>query len=100
MGAPESSNAIGTDSIAATPAPSAFTLLTAGARPRRLRLHGPQSLTSRERRIAALAADGLTNKRIAETIFLSEKTVELHLRNAYEKLGKIGRASCRERAAL
>lgn len=67
-------------------------LLTAGARPRRLSLNGPGSLTAREQRMATLAADGLTNKRIAESVFLSEKTVELHLRNAYEKLGIAGRS--------
>jgi DNA-binding CsgD family transcriptional regulator len=68
-------------------------LLTTGARPRRVGLQGSAALTPRELRIATLAAEGFTNKRIAETIFLSEKTVELHLRNAYAKLGITGRSA-------
>jgi ATP/maltotriose-dependent transcriptional regulator MalT len=61
-------------------------LLTTGARPRRVSLSGPESLTARERRVADMAAEGLTNKRIAQELFVTEKTVELHLRNAYHKL--------------
>jgi DNA-binding CsgD family transcriptional regulator len=45
-----------------------------------------ESLTPSERRIAALAADGLTNRQIAQNLFLSVKTVESHLRGAYRKL--------------
>jgi DNA-binding NarL/FixJ family response regulator len=40
-------------------------LRAAGARPRRNRLHGAQALTPSERRIAQLAAGGLTNRQIA-----------------------------------
>jgi DNA-binding CsgD family transcriptional regulator len=47
---------------------------------------GVQSLTPSERRIAGLAADGLTNRQIAQNLFLSVKTVESHLRGAYRKL--------------
>jgi DNA-binding CsgD family transcriptional regulator len=47
---------------------------------------GVESLTPSERRIAALAAEGLTNREIAQTLFLSVKTVESHLRGAYRKL--------------
>jgi DNA-binding CsgD family transcriptional regulator len=47
---------------------------------------GVESLTPSERRIAELAAEGLTNRQIAQTLFLSVKTVESHLRGAYHKL--------------
>ena len=61
-------------------------LLATGARPRREALKGPESLTPSERRVAALAADGLSNREIAETLWVTRKTVELHLGNAYGKL--------------
>jgi len=44
-------------------------------------------LTPSERRVAELAGDGLANKEIAATLFISVSTVELHLKNAYAKLG-------------
>jgi DNA-binding NarL/FixJ family response regulator len=44
-------------------------------------------LSKREREVASLAADGLTNKAIAEALFVSSRTVENHLQRAYEKLG-------------
>jgi DNA-binding CsgD family transcriptional regulator len=47
---------------------------------------GVESLTPSESRIAGLAAEGLTNREIAQTLFLSVKTVESHLRGAYHKL--------------
>jgi DNA-binding CsgD family transcriptional regulator len=47
---------------------------------------GVESLTPSERRIAGMAAGGLTNREIAQTLFLSVKTVESHLRGAYRKL--------------
>jgi DNA-binding CsgD family transcriptional regulator len=47
---------------------------------------GVESLTPSERRVAALAADGRTNREIAQTLFLSIKTVEGHLSHAYRKL--------------
>jgi DNA-binding CsgD family transcriptional regulator len=47
---------------------------------------GVESLTPSERRIAGMAAEGLTNREIAQTLFLSVKTVESHLRGAYRKL--------------
>ena len=43
-------------------------------------------LTPSERRIAQMAADGAYNKEIAQSLFLSVKTVEMHLSNAYRKL--------------
>ncbi len=61
-------------------------LHVAGARPRRVQRTGFASLTASERRIALLARGGATNREIAESLWLSVKTVEMHLRNAYRKL--------------
>ena len=47
----------------------------------------PAALTATEGQIAALAADGLTNRAIAERVFVSPKTVEANLARAYRKLG-------------
>ncbi len=44
------------------------------------------ALTAQELRVAELAADGLTNQQLASTLFLSVRTVEFHLSNAYRKL--------------
>jgi DNA-binding CsgD family transcriptional regulator len=46
-----------------------------------------QTLTASEQRIAELAAQGLPNRDIAQTLFLSLKTVEMHLSHTYRKLG-------------
>lgn len=47
---------------------------------------GASALTRREREIARLAADGLSDKEIAESLVVSVRTVETHLRAAYRKL--------------
>jgi DNA-binding CsgD family transcriptional regulator len=47
---------------------------------------GLASLTVREAEIAALVCDRLTNKQIGAALFLSEKTIESHLRNIFLKL--------------
>ena len=44
------------------------------------------TLTPSERRIANMAAEGATNKEIAQSLFLTVKTVEMHLSNTYRKL--------------
>jgi DNA-binding CsgD family transcriptional regulator len=61
-------------------------LRATGARPRRLELTGVEALTPMERRTAALAADGLSNREVAQSLFLTVRTVEMHLTNAYRKL--------------
>jgi DNA-binding CsgD family transcriptional regulator len=68
----------------------------AGARPRRTALHGEEALTARERQVASLAADGLSNREIAETLVVTVKTVEWHLKHSYRKLGVSSRGQLRE----
>ncbi len=62
-------------------------LRAAGGRPRRLAGSGADALTASERRVAELAAGGVSNKEIAQSLFVTLRTVELHLSNAYSKLG-------------
>ena len=61
-------------------------LQASGARPRRTALTGTGALTPSERRVAELAASGSTNRRIAQMLFISEKTVETHLSHVFDKL--------------
>ena len=61
-------------------------LVAAGGRPRRLVLTGLDALTPSERRIAQLAAAGLSNRDIAQNLFITSRTVEGHLTHAYQKL--------------
>jgi len=49
--------------------------------------HSRAELTPSERRVAELAAEGLPNKEVAATLFVSVHTVEVHLSKAYAKLG-------------
>lgn len=58
-----------------------------GRRPRRLRMTGPGALTPSELRVATLAAKGMTNRAIAQELFVTLKAVEFHLGNTYRKLG-------------
>jgi ATP/maltotriose-dependent transcriptional regulator MalT len=68
----------------------------AGARPRRRAAKGREALTEREREVASLAAAGLSNRRIAEMLVVTVKTVEWHLRHAYTKLGIRSRRELRD----
>jgi DNA-binding CsgD family transcriptional regulator len=61
-------------------------LLAAGARPRRGALTGLEALTTSERRVAELAATGMSNPEIAQALFVTLNTVEGHLRHVYQKL--------------
>ena len=70
-------------------------LVSAGARPRRAALNGRDALTPSERRVAALAADGLSNREIAQALFVTVRTVEGHLTQTYMKLD----VGCREQLA-
>lgn len=62
-------------------------LVVAGGRPRRRMFSGPDALTPSERRVAELAADGLSNREIAQLLYVTTKTVDNHLARAYSKLG-------------
>ena len=61
-------------------------LLATGARPRRVALSGVDSLTPSERRVAELASQGPTNREIAQALFVTQRTVEVHLTSIYRKL--------------
>ena len=67
-------------------------LLLAGGRPRPPAGAGADALTPAERRVAEIAAGGATNREIARRLYLSPKTVEMHLRSAYRKLDLPGRS--------
>ena len=66
-------------------------LRATGARPRRPAVRGVDSLSPQERRVATLASEGLSNREIAEALFLTRRTVEMHLTGAYRKLDVSGR---------
>jgi DNA-binding CsgD family transcriptional regulator len=66
-------------------------LRATGASPRRHAVDGVDSLTPTERRIAELAAQGMSNRAIAGTLVITAKTVEWHLSRIYSKLGVTGR---------
>jgi DNA-binding CsgD family transcriptional regulator len=66
-------------------------LRAAGARPRQIASSGADALTPSERRVAQLAASGLSNREVAQALFVTTKTVETHLRHAFQKLDVSGR---------
>jgi DNA-binding CsgD family transcriptional regulator len=51
------------------------------------RAPSPAELTPSEERVAALVADGRTNREVAAALFIGERTVESHLTHIYAKLG-------------
>ena len=62
-------------------------LRASGARPRRRAVRGPDAMTASEGRVARMAARGMTNREIAQSLFVTAKTVENQLSSAYRKLG-------------
>ena len=74
-------------------------LLAIGARPRRAALTGPDALTTAERQVAMLAAEGRSNRQIAQQLHITQATVETHLRHAFHKLGISSRADLPARLA-
>lgn len=71
-------------------------LAAIGVRPRTTEYTGADSLTPSERRIAEFAAAGATNREIAQSLFVTEKTVETHLGHAYRKLDISSRRQLRD----
>jgi ATP/maltotriose-dependent transcriptional regulator MalT len=61
-------------------------LVAAGARPRRDPIESRSRLTASELRVARMAAEGMTNREIAQALFVTEKTIEVHLTRCYRKL--------------
>lgn len=67
-------------------------LRAAGARPRSVVRSGVDALTPSEHRVATLAARGLANAQIAQELFVTVRTVEMHLTATYRKLDVSSRA--------
>ncbi|MFE4176399.1 AAA family ATPase [Streptomyces sp. NPDC056909] len=65
-------------------------LVTAGGRMRKMSASPLDMLTGMERRVAGLAASGASNRSIAESLFVTVRTIETHLTSVYRKLG-VGR---------
>ncbi|MFT4050023.1 MAG: AAA family ATPase [Solirubrobacterales bacterium] len=61
-------------------------LAASGATPRATDFQGMGALTPSEKRVAGLAVEGMTNREIAQTLFVTPKTIEVHLSNVYKKL--------------
>jgi len=74
----------GADGLAAT---ARQELAASGVRVRRPALGEADELTASERRICNMASEGLSNAEIAQALFVTVKTVEMHLTRSYRKLG-------------
>jgi len=61
-------------------------LAATGARPRKAVFTGVESLTPSELRVARMAADGMTNREIAQALTVTAKTIETHMRHVFQKL--------------
>ncbi len=70
-------------------------LVATGARPRRAVRTGVDALTPSERRVAQMAAAGMTNPAIAQDLFVTVRTVQVHLTNCYRKLDIASRKELR-----
>ena len=70
-------------------------LRATGAKPRKAMLTGVEALTASERRIAEMAGEGHTNREIAQTLFITIKTVETHLAHTFQKLAVRSRSELR-----
>ena len=71
-------------------------LAAIGVRPRQAGRTGADALTPSELRVAKLAAEGGTNREIAQSLFVTEKTVETHLGRAFRKLDISSRRQLRD----
>jgi DNA-binding CsgD family transcriptional regulator len=71
----------------------------AGREPRRFARSGRDALTASELRVARMASEGMSNREIAQALFITIRTVTTHLGHAYEKLGIIGRQQLAEKLA-
>ena len=74
-------------------------LVATGARPRRITRSGVDSLTPSELRVARMAADGMTNREIAQALYVTLRTVQTHLTHSYQKLDIASREELRNALA-
>ena len=74
-------------------------LRASGARLRRTGTSPRDELTPQELQVALVVAEGVTNREAAARLFLSPKTIEVHLSHAYRKLGVRTRTELSRRIA-